>query len=111
MLVDQKTQAVRDKKMVIFLLAGLMAIPMIGALVAAVIALYLVVEVLGKSANRAKDFGFLLLAFFLYVLAMFVAVLNARGDTVTQLVSMSVMLFGVSYWTLSKMKAFLFSPT
>lgn len=107
MLVDQKTQAARNKKLVIFLLAGLMAIPMIGALIAAVIALYLLVEVFSKSANRLKDLGILLLAFCLYVLAMFIAVLNARGDTMIQLVSMSVMLFAVSYWTLSKMKAFL----
>ena len=107
MLVDQEIQAVRNKKMVVTLLSGLMAIPMIGALIAAVIALYLAVEVLSKSANRAKDLGFLLLSFVLYVLAIFVTVLGARGDTMTQLVSMSVVLFGVSYWTLSKMKSFL----
>lgn len=107
MLVDQEIQAVRNKKMVVVLLSGLMAIPMIGALIAAVIALYLAVEVLSKSANRTKDLSFLLLSFVLYVLAIFVTVLGARGDTMTQLVSMSVTLFAVSYWTLSKMKSFL----
>lgn len=107
MLVDQEIQAVRNKKMVVVLLSGLMAIPMIGALIAAVIALYLAVEVLSKSANRTKDLSFLLLSFVLYVLAIFVTVLGARGDTMTQLVSMSVVLFAVSYWTLSKMKSFL----
>ena len=34
------------------------------------------------------------------------------GDMLsTMLITMSVMLFAVSFWTLSKMKAFLFSPT
>ncbi|USX22895.1 hypothetical protein NHH82_12335 [Oxalobacteraceae bacterium OTU3REALA1] len=97
--------------MSIFLLSGLMAIPVLGALVATVMVLYLLAQVLSKSANRAKDFGILVLAFFLYFFAFVIAVLNGRGDTATMLITMSVMLFAVSYWTLSKMKAFLFSPT
>lgn len=111
MLVDQETQKARDKKMSIFLLAGLMAIPVLGALIATVMVLYLLAQVLSKSANRGKDFGVLVLAFCLYVLAMFIAVLGGHGDTATMLITMSIMLFAVSFWTLSKMKAFLFSPT
>jgi len=97
--------------MSIFLLSGLMAIPVLGALIATVMVLYLLAQVLSKSANRAKDFGTLVVAFFLYFFAFVIAVLNGHGDAATTLISMSIMLFAVSFWTLSKMKEFLFSPT
>ncbi|MHA4870839.1 hypothetical protein ACXZ1M_24410 [Duganella sp. PWIR1] len=109
MLVDPEIQKARDKKISIFLLAGLMAIPVLGALIATVMVLYLLVQVLSKSANRGKDFGILLLAFVLYVLAMFIAVLKGRGDTAFVLISMFVMHFAISYWTLSRMKEFMFA--
>lgn len=160
MLVDQETQAGRDRKLVSVVLAGLMAIPAIGAIIAVVVLMFLATQVSSKSANRTKDFTFLAWAAFLYVFAMFSAFLGERtamgipllyfiptwlflgveiamivlgrgavraigvvGLVVTLsnfveryivhgangMIKMAALLFVISWWTLSRMKEFMFA--
>jgi hypothetical protein len=92
MLVDQKVQAVRERKFILVVGAGLMAIPLLGQCIALVVLCILAMQILSKSANRSKDLAILSGIAFLYMLAMFMAIFGA--DTLRAI----PLLYFVPWW-------------
>jgi hypothetical protein len=95
-VVSQEEQDRRGIGFAVVLLSALMAVPILGQIIAMFMAGYLALAIFMKSSSRLADFGILLAFTIVYLVAMYIAGVSVKSFWVLGIASFIISFIGLS---------------